>query len=75
MKYASGRGGRPKRPFHRNDEKEIPLKKLQNMKKRLKLTKEALLLLSQPDLQKVIGGLSNDSCFPDICQEKDSSAC
>jgi len=59
----------------RNDEKEIPLKKQQTMKKSLKLNKEALLLLSLPELQKVVGGLSNDSCFPDICQAKDSSAC
>jgi len=51
------------------------LKKQQNTKKRLRLTKEALLLLNQPQLQNVVGGLSNDSCFPDICQEKDSSAC
>lgn len=51
------------------------MKKQQTMKKSLRLNKEALLLLIQPELQKVVGGLSNDSCFPDICQEKDSSAC
>ncbi|HEX2692136.1 MAG TPA: hypothetical protein VHN14_36250 [Kofleriaceae bacterium] len=45
------------------------------MKKILKLNKETLLLVSQAELQKVVGGLSNDSCFPDICQEKDSSGC
>lgn len=52
------------------------MKKQHNMKKTLKLNKEVLILLSQPALQKVVGGgLSNDSCFPDICQEKESSAC
>jgi hypothetical protein len=51
------------------------VKKQQHLKKKLKLNKEALLLLSQSELQQVVGGLSNDSCFPDICQEKDSSAC
>jgi hypothetical protein len=45
------------------------------MKKRLKLKKETILLLRQTELQNVVGGLSNDSCFPDICQERDSSGC
>lgn len=52
------------------------VKKQQTMKKRLKLNREALLRLSEPELQKVVGAsLSCDSCFPDICQEKDSSGC
>lgn len=52
------------------------MKKQLSMKKSLKLNKEALLRLSQPELQKVVGAsMSCESCFPDICQEKDSSAC
>ena len=51
------------------------VKKQQNMKRSLKLDKEAIVLLSQPGLQKVVGGFSHGSCFPDICQEQDSSAC
>ena len=50
------------------------MKKQQTMKKSLRLEKDTLRRLSQPELQKVVGG-SYDSCFPDICQEKDSSAC
>jgi len=53
----------------------MPLKKQQNMKKRLKLKKETLLLLRQAELQNVVGGLSGDSCFPDICQQRESSDC
>lgn len=52
------------------------MKKQQSMKKILKLNKEALLRLGQPELQKVAGASTScESCFPDICQEKDSSAC
>lgn len=52
------------------------MKKQQNLKRRLKLDKDTLVRLGQPALQEVVGGWpSGDSCFPDICQEKDSSAC
>jgi hypothetical protein len=52
------------------------MKKQQNLKRRLKLDKDTLVRLAQPELQQVAGGgPSGDSCFPDICQEKDSSAC
>jgi len=52
------------------------VKKQQSMKKSLKVNREALLRLGQPELQKVVGAsLSCGSCFPDICQENDSSAC
>lgn len=50
------------------------MKKQPIAKKRLKLTAETLVQLSKPELQRVLGG-SYDSCFPDICQEKDSSGC
>jgi hypothetical protein len=51
------------------------LKKQLNEKKNLKLHKETLRLLHQPDLEKVVAGIYSDSCFPDICQEQDSSGC
>jgi len=54
----------------------MTLKKQPREKKSLKLRKETILLLNQPELQKVLGGWpSNNSCFPDICQENESSAC
>lgn len=51
------------------------MKKQQREKKSLKLHKETVRLLSQPDLQNVVAGLYSDSCFPDICIELDSSGC
>jgi hypothetical protein len=61
--------------LRRTYEKGDSVKKQQHMKKSLRLNKEALVLLSPPALKKVVGGLSNNSCFPDICQEWDSSGC
>jgi hypothetical protein len=52
------------------------LKKQLHAKKKLKLRREALCKLSESVLQNVVGGTGSiDSCFPDICQDKDSSAC
>lgn len=45
------------------------------MKQRLKLEAETLVRLSQPALQRIVGGTGSiDACFPDICKEMDSSA-
>jgi hypothetical protein len=50
--------------------------KKQVSKKRLQVSKESVRQLSQPQLQQLVGGsMSCDSCFPDICQEKESSGC
>ena len=51
------------------------MKKERKEKKSLKLHKETVRLLEQPDLQGVAGGLYSGSCFPDICIELDSSGC
>jgi hypothetical protein len=51
------------------------MKKKQGEKKILKLHKETVRLLEQPDLKGVAGGIYSDSCFPDICIELDSSGC
>jgi len=51
------------------------LKKQQKEKKSLKLHRETVRLLGQPDLQNVAAGLYSDSCFPDICYEQESSGC
>ena len=51
------------------------MKKQLSEQKTLKLHKDTIRLLNQPDLQKVVAGIYSDSCFPDICQEKDSSGC
>jgi hypothetical protein len=51
------------------------LKKQRKEKKSLKLHKETLQSLSQPELEGVVGGIYSGSCFPDICQEQDSSGC
>jgi hypothetical protein len=56
-------------------EREKTLKKQKREKKGLKLHKETVRLLSQPELKEVAAGLYSDSCFPDICQERESSAC
>lgn len=55
---------------------EVIVKKQHGMKKRLTLNKEALVRLSEPNLKQIVGGFpSNNSCFPDICQENESSSC
>jgi len=51
------------------------VKKQPKDKKHLKLHKETVRRLEQPELQGVAAGIYSDSCFPDICQEKDSSGC
>ena len=51
------------------------MKKQQREKKSLKLHKETVRQLNQPDLQQALGGLYSGSCFPDICQERESSDC
>lgn len=52
------------------------MKKQQREKKVLKLHKETVRLMDQPDLERVAGGIySYPSCFPDICIELDSSGC
>src|SRR5262249_25118722 len=53
--------------------KEIVVKRQQNRKKTLKLEKEALLRLSQPDLQKVVGASTADSIV--FCPPRESSDC
>jgi len=58
-----------------NLERGQTLKKQRKEKKSLKLHKETLQSLSQPELEGVVGGLYSGSCFPDICQEQDSSGC
>jgi hypothetical protein len=67
-KYAADRRG-----FASKCRKEIVVKKQQNKKKVLRLEKEALLHLSQPDLQKVAGASVTNSI--EFCQPQDSSAC
>jgi len=42
--------------------KGVTVKKQQKTDKPLKLEKEVLLVLSQPELQKAVGGLSFVSC-------------
>jgi len=50
--------------------------KKQVSKKRLLVSRESVRQLSQPQLAHAVGGSTScESCFPDICQEKDSSAC
>lgn len=51
------------------------MKKELKEKKSLKLHKETVRLLQLADLQRAAGGLYSDSCFPDICYERDSSGC
>ena len=50
--------------------------KKQLVMKKLKLSRESLIELREPQLRNLIGGsFSCDSCFPDICQPRDTSAC
>lgn len=52
------------------------MKKQQHVKKNLKLNKETIFRLAPPALQNIVGGTGSiDSCFPDICQDNESSAC
>jgi natural product precursor len=68
-------GSRAISSFADVEEEEWTMKKQLVMKK-LKLSRESLIELREPQLRNLIGGsFSCDSCFPDICQPRDTSAC